>query len=134
MTFPYCATCSSPRLRQSPTRILPSKTPLLVLYLILKLTLTLTLTLNLLPLLFHSPALVNPNFVVLPWWELWDHPERNQTILQTPVSSPHPTHRKLLPLRCRASHQEFANWKSCLPTKYQLTHRLLQGSIPNNFS
>ena len=30
--FVCCATCSSPRLRQPPTKILPSKIPLLVLY------------------------------------------------------------------------------------------------------
>ena len=28
------------------------------------------------------------------------------------------------------SHQEFANWKNCLPMKYQLTHPSLPGSIP----
>ena len=69
MNLPYCATCSSPRLRQSPTRIIPLKTPLLVLYWILNLTLTLILTL--LPLLPHFPVLVNGNFVVLPRWALW---------------------------------------------------------------
>ena len=115
--------------KTSPTGIIPLKTPLLVLYFILNLTLTLTL----LRLLSHFPVLVDWNFVVLPRWALWDHPERKQTILQTPISSPHPTQRKLLQLRCRVSHQEFANWKSCLPTKYQLTHPLLWGSIPNIF-
>ena len=71
MTSPYCATCSSPRLRQSWTRILPLKTALPVLYWILKLTLTLTL----LHLLSQFSALVKPNFVVLPRWALWGHPQ-----------------------------------------------------------
>ena len=129
MTLPYCATCSSPRLKQSPRRILPSNTSLLVLYSIP----TLTLHLTLLPLLFHFPALVNPNFVVLPRWALWGHPEQKQTILQTLIFSRHPTSRKLLQLRCRTSHQENANWKNCLPMKYQLTHPSLRGSTPNTF-
>ena len=81
MTLPYCATGSSARLRQSPTKIFPLKTPLLFPYWILKLTLTLTLTLTLLPLIPHFLVLVNLNFVVLPRWALWDHPERKQTIL-----------------------------------------------------
>ena len=34
----------------------------------------------------------------------------------------------------QTSHQEFANWKNCLPMKYQLTHPLLRGSISNTFS
>ena len=109
-----------------------SKTPLLVLYLILKLTLTLTLTL--LPLLFHFPTLVNPNFVVLPQWVLWDHPEQKQTILQTPISSPNPTSRKLLQLQCRTSHQDFANWNNCLPMNYQVTDPSLRVSTPNTIS
>ena len=92
------------------------------------------LTLTLLYLLSHIPALVYLNFVVLTRWALWGHPERKQTILQTPISSPHPTRRKLLQLRCRTSYQEFANWKICLPMKYQLTHPSLRGSIPNIFS
>ena len=111
MTLPYCATYSSPRLRQSPTRILPLKTPLPVLYLILKLTLTL------LHLLSHFPVLVNRNFVVLPRWALWDHPERKQTILQKSISSPHPIRRKLLQPRCRTSHQESQNSKNYLQMK-----------------
>ena len=131
MTLPYCATCSSPRLKQSPTNILLLKIPLPVLYLILNLTLTLTLTL--LHLLSHFLVL-NLNFVVLPRWALWDNPERKQTFLQTPISSPHPTRRKLLRLRCRISHKKFANWKNCLPMKYQITHPSLRGSIPNTFS
>ena len=73
MTLLYCATCSSPRLKQSPTRILPLKTPLPVLYFILNLTLTLTLKLP--HLLSHFSALVTLNFVVLPRWALWDHPQ-----------------------------------------------------------
>ena len=73
---------------------------------------------------------MNPNFIVLPQWELWDHPEQNQTILQTLIFSRHPTRRKLLQLRCRTS-QEFANWKNCLPMKYQLRHPSLRGSILN---
>ena len=129
MTLPYCATCSSSRLKQSPTSILPSKTRLLVLYLIL----TLTLNLTLLPLLFNFPALVKPNFVVLPRWALWDHPEQKQTMLQTLISSRHPIRWKLLRLRCRTSHQEVANWKICLLMKYQLTHPSLRGSSPNIF-
>ena len=62
---------------------------------------------------FPLPARVTPHVLVLTRWALWDHPERKQTSLQTPISGPHPTHRKLLQLRCRTSHQEFANWKSC---------------------
>ena len=73
MALPCCATCSSPRLTQSPTNILPSKTPPLVLYWFLNLTLSLTL--------LRLPALRLRNFVVLPRWALWDHPEQKQTIL-----------------------------------------------------
>ena len=126
MTLPYCATCSSPRLKQSPTTILSVKTPLPVF------SLTLTLT------VLHPPspflALVNRNFFILPRRALWDHPERKQTTLQTPTFSPQPTRRKVFQLRCRTSHQEFANWKNCLPMKYQLTHPSLRGSFPNVFS
>ena len=43
----------------------------------------------------------------------------------------HPTPNTLLQLWCITSHQEFANWKNCLPMKYQLTHPSLWGSIPN---
>ena len=92
------------------------------------------LTLTLPHLLSHFPALLTLNFVVLPRWELWNHPERKQTILQKPISSPHPTRRKLLQLPCRTSHQEIANWKNRLPMKYRLTHPSLRGSIPNTFS
>ena len=53
---------------------------------------------------------------------IWDHPKPKQTILQTPISSPHPTRRKLVQLRCRNSHQEFANAKNCLAMKHQFTH------------
>ena len=130
MTLPYYSTCSSPRLKQSPTRKLPLKTPLPVLYL----TLNLTPTLTLLHLLSQFPALVNLKFVDLARWALCYHPERKQTILQTPISSPHTTRRKLLQLRCRTSHQQFANWKNPLPMKYQPTHSSLRGSIPNSFS
>ena len=91
MTLPYCA------IRSSPTRIWPLKTPLPVLYL--------TLTRTQLHLPSHFPALVNQNFV-LPRWALWDHPERKQTILQTPIFSPHTKRRKLLQPRRRISHQE----------------------------
>ena len=55
---------------------------------------------------------------------------KTKTILQTPISNPYPTHKKL---RYRTSHQEFANWKNCLPMKYQRTHQSLQGSILNTF-
>ena len=78
MTLPYCATCSSP------TGLSPLKTPLPVLY----------LTLTLLQLHNCFLALRNLLFVVLPRWSLRDHPERKQKILQTPISSPHPTRRK----------------------------------------
>ena len=90
--------------------------------------------LNLVHLLSNFLALVNINFVVLPRWELWDHPERKQTVLQTLISSPHPTRAKLLQLRCRISQQQFANWRNCLPMKYQLTHPSLRASILNTFS
>ena len=53
-----------------------------------------------------------------------------QTILQTPIPNPYPTRKKL---RYRISRQEFANWKNCLPMKYQRTHPSLQGSTPNIF-
>ena len=46
-----------------------------------------------------------------------DHPERKQTNMQTPISSPHPTRRKLLQLRCRTSLQEIPNWKNYLQMK-----------------
>ena len=129
MTLLYCATCSSPRSKQSPKTILPLKIPLPVPCLFLNLILTLTLF----HLLSHFPVLVNRNFVVLPRWALWDHPKRKQTFLQTSISSPQRTRRKLLQLRCRTSHQQIANLKNCLPRKYQLTHPLLRGCIPNTF-
>ena len=119
-----------------PNNILPSKTPLLVLYWTLKLTVTLNITLTLpqaltlLLLPFGFPVLEHPHFVVLPRWALWDHPEQKQTILQTPISNPYPTCKKL---RYRTSHQEFPNWKNCLPMKYQRTHPSLQGYILNTF-
>ena len=50
-------------------------------------------------------------FVVLTRWALWDHPERKQTIQPTPIFNLHSIRRKLLQLRCRTSHKEFANWK-----------------------
>ena len=68
-------------------------------------------------LLSHSPALTTQHFVVLPRWALWDHPDRKQTILQTPVFNLYSTRRKILQLRCSTSHQEFANWKNCSPMK-----------------
>ena len=74
----------SPRLRQLPRRILLLETPLPDFYL----TLTRTLSLTLLHLPSHIPALTDQNFVVLPRFDLWDHPERKQTILQTPSSTP----------------------------------------------
>ena len=122
MTLPCCATCSSPRLTQSPTNILPSKIPLLVFYWILNLNLSLTL--------LRLPALRLRNFVVLPRWALWGQPKQKQTILQTPIPNPYPTCKKL---RYRTSHREFANWKNCLPMKYQRTHPSLQESILNTF-
>ena len=130
MTLLYCATCSSPRLGQSPTRMLPLTT-LLVLSLILTLTLTLTLTLalNFLPP-FRFPALEHRHFTVLPRWALWGQPKQKQTTLQTTISNPYPTRKTL---RYRTSHQEFVNWKNCLPMKYQRTHPSLQGSILNTF-
>ena len=130
MILPCCATCSSPRLKQFPTSILPSKTPLLVLYFILRLTITLTRHHP----LFHFLALVNPNFVLLPRWALWDHPERKQTILQKSISSPHPTRRKLLQPWCGTSHQESRNSRNFSQKKYQLSHPLLRGSTLNIFS
>ena len=45
-------------------------------------------------------------------------PDRNQTILQTPISSSHPKRRKFLQLRCRTSHEEFANWKLILSASF----------------
>ena len=127
MNLPCCATCSSPRVRQSPTKILPSKTPPLYPYLILTLTITLTLR----HLLSHFLVLMTIHFFVLPRWALWDHPEQKQTIPQTLILSRHPTRRKLLQLQCRTSHRDFANWKKCLPMNFQLTHPSLRGSIPN---
>ena len=83
--------------------------------------------------LSRFPALAHPHFVVLPRWALWDHPEQKQTILQTSISIPYPTSKKLLQLRHRTSHQEFANWKNCFPMKYQRTHPSLQGSTLHTF-
>ena len=57
-------------------------------------------------------------------------PKQKQTTLQTTISNPYPTRKTL---RYRTSHQEFANWKNCLPMKYQRTHQSLQGSILNTF-
>ena len=97
-TWLYCATCSSPRLGQSPTRMLPLKTLLLVLYLILPLTLTLmltltltlTLALTLLLLLFRFPVLEPPHFVVLPRWALWGQPKHKQNNTANADSQPIP--------------------------------------------
>ena len=82
MTLHYCATCFSLRLEQSPSVMLPFKTPLPV----HQLTLALTLTLN---LQNHScfPTLLNLQFIVLPRRALWDDPDRNQTTLQTSTLS-----------------------------------------------
>ena len=115
-----------------PNKILLLKTLLIVLYsiLTLNLTLTLTLALTLPPLLFRFPVLEHPHFAVLPRWALWGQPKQKQTILQTPISNPYTTRKKV---RYRTSHQEFANWKNCLPMKYQRTHQSLQGSILNTF-
>ena len=55
---------------------------------------------------------------------------KTKTTLQTPTPNPYPTRKKL---RYRTSHQESANWRNCLPMKYQCTHQSLQGSIPNTF-
>ena len=134
MISPYCATRSSHRLKQSAITILPLKTPLPAFYWILNLTLTLTLTPTLSHLLSHFPVLLKWNFIVLPRWALWDHPEQKQITLQTPISNPHPTRRKLFQLRCRTSPQEFANWKNYMPMKYQLTHSSLRVFLLNTFS
>ena len=107
----------------------PSLATTLTLTLMLTLTLTLTLALTFLPL-FRFPALEHRQFTVLPRWALWGQPKQKQTILQTTISNPYPTRKTL---RYRTSHQEFANWKNCLPMKYQRTHQSLQGSIPNTF-
>ena len=109
-----------------PQKILLSKTPLLVLYWILTLTLTLTLR----HLLSHFLVLVTIHFFVLPRWALWGHPDQKQTIPQTLILSRHPNCRKPFQLRCKTTHREFANWKNCLPTNFQLTHPSLRGSIP----
>ena len=104
---------------------------LLVLHLILPLTLslmlTLTLTLTLTPTLALTflplsrfPALEQRHFAVLPRWALWGQPKQKQTTLQTTISNPYPTRKTL---RYRTSHQEFANWKNCLPMKCQRTHQ-----------
>ena len=139
MTLLYCATSFSPRLGQSPTRTFPLKTLLLVPSLILTLTLTLLLTLTLtltliLALTFlplsRFPALEHRHFAVLPRLALWGQPKQKQTTLQTTISNPYPTRKTL---RYRNSHQEFVNWKNCLPMKYQRTHPSLQGSILNTF-
>ena len=63
---------------------------------------------------FSLPALVNQNFVVLPRWAPWDHPERKRTILQMPIFSSHPTCKRLLQLRLRTSDQESPNSKKNL--------------------
>ena len=75
------------------------------------------LILTLLHLPSPFPALVKPNFVVLPRWALWGHPKRKQTILQMPISSPHPTRSTLLQSRRRTSHQESPNSKNYLQMK-----------------
>ena len=121
----------------SPTGTLPNKdvtgkdaaTSPLIDDLTLTLTLTLTLALTFLPL-SRFPALEHRHFAVLPRWALWGQPKQKQTILQTPISNPYPTRKTL---RYRTSHQEFVNWKNCLPMKYQRTHPSLQGSILNTF-
>ena len=59
---------------------------------------------NLFHLFSHFLALVDPNFVVLPRWALWDHTERKQTILQMPTISRHTTRRRLLQSWHRTSH------------------------------
>ena len=51
------------------------------------------------------PALMTQNIVVLPRWALWDHPERKQTFLQTPISNPYTIRRKFLQLLCKISQQ-----------------------------
>ena len=76
-----------------------------------------TLTLTLLLLLPYYLALMTQDFVILPRWALWDHPERKQTNLQTLISNPHPKRRKFLQLRCRTSHLELVNLKKCSPMK-----------------
>ena len=42
-----------------------------------------------------------------------DHPERKQTILQTPTVNLYSVRRKHLQLRCRNSHQDFASSRNC---------------------
>ena len=66
---------------------------------------------------FPLPCTADPKLRRSTRWPLWDHPERKQTILQTPISNPHPTGRKLFQLRCSTSHQELASSNNCLPMK-----------------
>ena len=82
MTLRYWATSSSLLLKQSPTRKLPLKTPLLDLFL------TLTYTLHHLPSTF--PALVNQNFVVLPQWALWGSTRAKINICANAIFQPTP--------------------------------------------
>ena len=109
-------------------KVLPLKTPPPALYL------TLTLTLTVLHLPSHFLALMDQNFVVLPRWALWDHPERKQAILQTPISSPLRSRRKIFQLRCRTSFQEFQNSKIFSQMKQQLLHLSQRAFILNTFS
>ena len=113
MILPYCATCSSP------TGLSPLKTPLTVLY----------STLTLLQLHNCFLALRNLLFVVLPRWALRDHPERKQKILQTSISSPHPTRRKSsnygakLHIKNLQTRKSICKWNSNLYT-YHCGHSL----------
>ena len=75
------------------------------------------LTLTLLHLLSHSAALMTQNFFGLPRLRLWDTPECKQTFPQMPISSRHPTRRKLLQPRRRIWHQESQNSKNYLQMK-----------------
>ena len=96
-----CAICFSFRSEQFPSVILPLKIWISVPWL--------TLTLTLFQSFSYFPALMNQNFVVLTPRALWDHLERKQTTLQTPIFSLPLTHWKFFQLRRRTSHQELPN-------------------------
>ena len=113
MTLHYCASSFSLRLQPFPSVILPLGTLLPV----QQFTLNLTVTLFLLQMHSCFPAQLNFLFVVQPLWALWDHSEQKRTILQTPISSPNATPRKLLQLRRRTSHQESLNSNKFLQMK-----------------
>ena len=87
MTLHHCTTCFSLQVEQLSSAILLLKTPLAVHQLTLTLILTFTLTLTLPQMHSWFPALMNLQFVASPQRALWDHPERNQTTLQTSTFS-----------------------------------------------